>query len=154
MTSPSAPRFRTSFEKRADAATSPSEWGGKVRSERPGELAVALAADGLVPGPGDDRHLVDADAVLELDDALHHLRTGAGERIAPDARDALRVGRPQHLGGVVGREQGAEHAAVAVDAGEHARGEMVLRLLHGRRGECPDAEAAARRRMPRARPVG
>src|SRR3954469_15780219 len=45
----------------------------RAELERLREFGVALAADLFVVGPGDDGHLVDADALLQLDDARHHL---------------------------------------------------------------------------------
>src|ERR1041385_5433865 len=90
---------------RSALARSPSRRVGRSRVSPAlkllGQLRVALPAHFFVVGPGDDGHLVDADLVLELDDARHDLGSGAGEGIAPEPGDALLVVVLQFLGRLV-----------------------------------------------------
>src|SRR5258708_11330990 len=126
----------------------------RPRLELLGEFRIASTPHLFVVGPGDDGHLVDADTLLQLDDAYHDLGPRAGEGVAAELGDPFLIVRFKFLRRFLGRDQRAHKPAVAVDAREHARRELVLRLFHGRRRQRPHAEARVRRRMTRARAVG
>ena len=106
-------------------------------------------------GPGDDGHLVDADTLGQFADAGGDFGAGADEGILAELFHArLLVHAERLLRRDIGRFQRLQDSLVAVDAGECARGEVILRLLHRLARQCPDAETAMRFGMARARPIG
>ena len=116
-----------------------------------GQKLVAALAHGLVVGPGDDRNLLHVEVFGEFADAGRHVLLGAHQRLAAQLFHPFCLGGAQRLrGGNVRRFKRQKHAAVARQAPNGPRREVVLRLFLTVGSQRPDADAGVRLRVPLA----